>query len=103
MFSHVYAALVAIINTKLPRVGELIIKRLMVRFKRSFSRKDKVWALAETGVWSLAETGVWSLAETGLWSLAETGVWSLCQIALMSCLSVHGGMFSSCRRCVSPR
>ena len=42
MFSHVYAALVAIINTKFPQTGELIAKRLIVRFRRAFRRNDKV-------------------------------------------------------------
>lgn len=42
MFSHVYAALVAIVNTKFPQTGELIAKRLIVRFRRAFRRNDKV-------------------------------------------------------------
>ncbi|CAJ0571850.1 unnamed protein product, partial [Mesorhabditis spiculigera] len=40
-FSHVYAALVAVINSKFPSVGELTLKRLVVQFKRSFRRNDK--------------------------------------------------------------
>ena len=42
MFTHVYAALVAIINVKFPQIGELIAKRLIVRFRRAFRRNDKV-------------------------------------------------------------
>lgn len=42
MFSHVYAALVAIVNTKFPQTGELIAKRIIVRFRRAFRRNDKV-------------------------------------------------------------
>ena len=42
MFTHVYAALVAIINVKFPQIGELIAKRLIVRFQRAFRRNDKV-------------------------------------------------------------
>ena len=42
MFSHVYAALVSIVNTKFPQTGELIAKRLIVRFRRAFQRNDKV-------------------------------------------------------------
>ena len=42
MFTHVYAALVAIINTKFPQTGELIAKRLIIRFRKSFRRNDKV-------------------------------------------------------------
>ncbi|CAI5443810.1 unnamed protein product [Caenorhabditis angaria] len=40
-FSHVYAALVAVINSKFPHVGELLLRRLIVQFKRSFRRNDK--------------------------------------------------------------
>ncbi|CAJ0557993.1 unnamed protein product, partial [Mesorhabditis spiculigera] len=40
-FSHVYAGLVAVINSKFPSVGELTLKRLVVQFKRSFRRNDK--------------------------------------------------------------
>lgn len=40
-FSHVYAALVAIINSKFPNIGELILRRLVIQFKRSFRRNDK--------------------------------------------------------------
>ena len=40
-FTHVYAALVAIINTKFPNIGELLLKRLIVNFKRGFKRNDK--------------------------------------------------------------
>ncbi|XP_014668992.1 PREDICTED: pre-mRNA-splicing factor CWC22 homolog [Priapulus caudatus] len=40
-FSHVYAALVAIINTKLPHVGELILLRLIMLFRKAFRRNDK--------------------------------------------------------------
>lgn len=35
-FSHVYAALISVINTKLPEIGNLIIKRVMIQFKRAF-------------------------------------------------------------------
>ncbi|PAV62982.1 hypothetical protein WR25_03874 [Diploscapter pachys] len=40
-FSHVFSALVAVINSKFPHIGELIIRRLVVQFKRSFRRNDK--------------------------------------------------------------
>lgn len=40
-FSHVFAALVAIINSKFPNIGELILRRLIIQFKRSFRRNDK--------------------------------------------------------------
>ena len=40
-FTHVYAALAAIINTKFPNIGELLLKRLILNFKRGFKRNDK--------------------------------------------------------------
>lgn len=42
MFTHVYASLVSIINTKFPQTGELIAKRLILQFKKGFRRNDKV-------------------------------------------------------------
>lgn len=45
-FTHIYAALVAVINTKMPENGELIVKRVIYRFRRSFKRGDKVVAIA---------------------------------------------------------
>ncbi len=44
-FTPVFAALVAIINTKLPQVGELVLTRLISQFRRAFKRNDKVRAL----------------------------------------------------------
>lgn len=41
-FTHVYAALVSIINSKFPSIGELLLSRLVVTFKRGFRRNDKV-------------------------------------------------------------
>jgi len=40
-FTHVYAALVSIINTKFPKIGELLIRRLIIQFRKSFKRNDK--------------------------------------------------------------
>jgi len=40
-FTHVYAALVAIVNTKFPNIGELLLKRIIINFKRGFKRSDK--------------------------------------------------------------
>ena len=45
-FTHVYAALVAIINTKLPQTGELLLRRLVIQFRRAFRRNDKAACLA---------------------------------------------------------
>jgi pre-mRNA-splicing factor CWC22 len=41
-FTNVYAALVAIINTKMPEVGELLVKRLVDHFLKSFRRHNRV-------------------------------------------------------------
>jgi pre-mRNA-splicing factor CWC22 len=40
-FTHVYAALAAVINSKFPNIGELLLKRLILNFKRGFKRNDK--------------------------------------------------------------
>ncbi|KAL1742623.1 armadillo-type protein, partial [Schizophyllum fasciatum] len=40
-FTPVFAALVAVINTKLPQVGELLLTRLISQFRKSFKRNDK--------------------------------------------------------------
>lgn len=42
IFTHVYAAVVAIINSKFPQIGELILKRLILTFRRSYRRNLKV-------------------------------------------------------------
>ncbi|ESP01900.1 hypothetical protein LOTGIDRAFT_138828, partial [Lottia gigantea] len=47
-FTHVYAALVAILNTKFPQNGELILKRLVIQFRRGFRRNDKNLCLSST-------------------------------------------------------
>ena len=45
-FTHVYAALIAIVNTKLPEVGELLLKRVVFQFRRAFRRNDKLVAVS---------------------------------------------------------
>ncbi|KAL7675725.1 hypothetical protein ACOME3_001992 [Neoechinorhynchus agilis] len=47
-FTHVFAALVAIVNTKFPQIGELILKRLLNQFKKSYKRNDKPTCLSST-------------------------------------------------------
>jgi pre-mRNA-splicing factor CWC22 len=47
-FTHVYAALVAVINTKMPDIGELLLHRLTVQFLKSFRRNQKSVLLATT-------------------------------------------------------
>ena len=46
-FTPVFAAVVAIINTKLPQVGELVLSRLISQFRRSLKRNDKVYFFGE--------------------------------------------------------
>lgn len=40
-FTPIFAALVAIVNTKLPQVGELVLTRLIAQFRRAYKRNDK--------------------------------------------------------------
>lgn len=47
-FTHVYAALVSIINSKFPNIGELLLKRLVIQFKRGFRRNDKAICLSSS-------------------------------------------------------
>lgn len=47
-FTHVYAAVLAIINSKFPQIGELILKRLILNFRKGYRRNDKV-RLCEAG------------------------------------------------------
>lgn len=49
-FTPVFAALVAVINTKLPQVGELVVTRLISQFRRSFKRNDKVRGIIKSTV-----------------------------------------------------
>jgi pre-mRNA-splicing factor CWC22 len=47
-FTPIYAAMAAIVNTKLPQVGELLGTRLIVQFKKAFRRNDKAVCLSST-------------------------------------------------------
>ncbi|KAG9583475.1 MIF4G-domain-containing protein, partial [Aureobasidium melanogenum] len=47
-FTPIYAAMVAIVNTKLPQVGELLVNRLIVQFRKAFKRNDKAVCLSST-------------------------------------------------------
>ena len=47
-FTPIYAAMAAIVNTKLPQVGELLLNRLLVQFKKAFKRNDKAVCLSST-------------------------------------------------------
>ncbi|NWY54921.1 CWC22 factor, partial [Chionis minor] len=48
IFTHVYAALVAIINSKFPNIGELILKRLILNFRKGYRRNDKQLCLTSS-------------------------------------------------------
>eukprot|EP00897_Mesotaenium_endlicherianum_P004531 jgi/Mesen1/4105/ME000216S03356 len=41
-FTGVFAALVAVVNTKFPELGELLLKRIILQLRRAFKRNDKV-------------------------------------------------------------
>ena len=47
-FTPIYAAMAAIVNTKLPQVGELLLKRLVIQFRKAFKRNDKSVCLSST-------------------------------------------------------
>ncbi|KAI8622808.1 hypothetical protein BC830DRAFT_8061 [Chytriomyces sp. MP71] len=45
-FTPVYAALVAIVNSKLPQIGELLVARLVSQYRRAYRRNDKTVCVA---------------------------------------------------------
>ncbi|XP_002968275.2 pre-mRNA-splicing factor CWC22 homolog [Selaginella moellendorffii] len=47
-FTHVFAGLVAVINTKFPALGGLLLTRIILQFRRAFKRNDKPVLLAVT-------------------------------------------------------
>ena len=47
-FTKVYAALVAVINTKMPSIGELVLCRLVSQFLRAYRRNDKTILISST-------------------------------------------------------
>lgn len=47
-FTPIYAAMVAIVNTKLPQVGELLVNRLIIQFRKAYKRNDKSVCLSAT-------------------------------------------------------
>lgn len=47
-FIPIYACLAAIVNTKLPQIGELLIKRLIVQFRKAYKRNDKAVCMSST-------------------------------------------------------
>ncbi|KAK9462468.1 pre-mRNA-splicing factor CWC22 [Lipomyces oligophaga] len=47
-FTPVFAALAAVINTKLPQIGELLVTRLIIQFRKAFRRNDKTVCISCT-------------------------------------------------------
>ena len=47
-FTHVYAALVSVINTKLPEVVRLLISRVILQFQQAFQRNNKIVCISAT-------------------------------------------------------
>lgn len=45
-FTHVFAGLLAVLNSRLPEVGQLLITRLVLQFRRAYRRNDKIVCLA---------------------------------------------------------
>jgi pre-mRNA-splicing factor CWC22 len=41
-FTHVFAALAAVVNSKLPQIGDLLIRRIILQFRRAYKRNDKI-------------------------------------------------------------
>jgi pre-mRNA-splicing factor CWC22 len=41
-FTDVFAALVAVVNTKFPEVGKMLLTRIVLQLKRAYKRNDKV-------------------------------------------------------------
>ncbi|CAL9074899.1 unnamed protein product [Musa textilis] len=47
-FTDVFAALVAVVNTKFPLIGRLLVVRIVLQLKRAYKRNDKPQLLAAT-------------------------------------------------------
>jgi pre-mRNA-splicing factor CWC22 len=47
-FTNVYAALIAVLNTKIPEIGEMILGRVILQFRKAFRRNDKRLCIATT-------------------------------------------------------
>ncbi|KAF2747630.1 MIF4G-domain-containing protein, partial [Sporormia fimetaria CBS 119925] len=47
-FTNIYACMVAIVNTKLPQVGDLLVRRLIVQFRKAVRRNDKAVCVASS-------------------------------------------------------
>ncbi|KAH7126831.1 hypothetical protein B0J11DRAFT_526574 [Dendryphion nanum] len=47
-FTPIYACMVAIVNTKLPQIGDLLVRRLIIQFRKAFKRNDKAVSVASS-------------------------------------------------------
>jgi pre-mRNA-splicing factor CWC22 len=47
-YTPIYASLTAIINTKIPSLGELLLNRLIIQFRKAYRRNDKAVCLSST-------------------------------------------------------
>ncbi len=45
-FTNIYAALAAVVNTKFPEIGELLLTRVVLQFRRAYKRNDKPICIA---------------------------------------------------------
>jgi len=41
-YAHIYVALIAVINTKLPECGELLVTRAILAFRKGYQRRDRM-------------------------------------------------------------
>ena len=41
-FTNIYASIICVINSKLPDIGELIIHRYLIQFKKAYKRNNKL-------------------------------------------------------------
>ncbi len=42
MYTNVYAALVAVVNSKIPSMGELLLNRIVLQFRKAYMRSDEM-------------------------------------------------------------
>lgn len=47
-FTPVYAGLIAVLNSKLPQIGDLLISRLVIQFRKAFKRNNKALCISST-------------------------------------------------------
>ena len=46
IYTPVYSALISVVNTKLPEIGELLVRRVVIQFRKAYKRNQKVVAVA---------------------------------------------------------